>query len=227
MTDEELERRLKRMSLEIETANSRKRAFGENYALYSAVFANDCGASPKLAEARRYAESWPEMQNTGTGLLFWGAPGSGKTFAAACIANELCGRNYEVRMTTLGTFLTRLPAMTAAEKEAYLRDLVGCSLLIIDDFGMERHTEYAQEQVFALIDGRYLSGRPMLVTTNLSLDELKSPGTLAHTRICDRVLEMCVPVFFGGESLRRTVRAKRLEEYVRLTRGQDGKAPSA
>ena len=48
-------------------------------------------------------------------------------------------------------------------------------LLILDDFGMERGTEYGLEQVYSVIDSRYRSGKPLIATTNLTLEELQHP----------------------------------------------------
>ena len=220
MNDDELENRLRRIERSTRAAERRRRAFGEKLALYSYTFENDSGSVPKTEEARRYLDGWQEMKKSGTGLLFWGEPGTGKTFAAACIANGLCAQGFEVRLTTLGAVLTRLPGLSAAEKEAYMQDLICCDLLIIDDFGMERRTEYAQEQIFSLIDGRYLSGRPMIVTTNLSVSALSANGDIMHRRLCGRILEMCVPVYFDGADMRRAAGKRRLDEYVRLTRGK-------
>ncbi len=59
-------------------------------------------------------------------------------------------------------------------------------LLILDDFGMERGTEYGLEQVYNVIDSRYRSGRPLIVTTNLTLEDLQHPEDTAHARIYDR-----------------------------------------
>jgi DNA replication protein DnaC len=53
------------------------------------------------------------------------------------------------------------------EKNAYISDLMRYPLLILDDFGMERQTEYALEQIFNVIDARYRSGKPLIITTNL------------------------------------------------------------
>ncbi len=55
---------------------------------------------------------------------------------------------------------------------------------------------------FAVIDARYRSRKPLIVTTNLTLDALKHPDDLAHARIYDRILEICAPILFGGENLR-------------------------
>ena len=76
------------------------------------------------------------------------------------------------------------------------------SLLVIDDLGVERNTEYAMEQMFTVIDSRYRSKKPLIVTTNLKLEEIKNPPDLAHARIYDRILERCAPVLFSGKNFR-------------------------
>ncbi len=59
---------------------------------------------------------------------------------------------------------------------------------------MERGTEYALEQIYNIVDSRYRSRKPLIVTTNLTLDEIRHPQDTAHARIYDRLLEMCVPI---------------------------------
>ena len=66
-------------------------------------------------------------------------------------------------------------------------------LLILDDFGMERGTEYGLEQVYSVIDSRYRSGKPLIATTNLTLEELQHPQDTPHARIYDRLTSMCAP----------------------------------
>lgn len=185
----------------------RQMAFGEASSLYGYTFDSDNGTVPQMEKARQYADRWKDMEAENMGLLFWGPSGNGKTFAAACIANTLLSKGRKVRMTTLGEVLNRLPTMVPGDKLHYLTDLKSSDLLILDDFGMERRSDYAQEQIFSLIDGRYLARRPLIVTTNLSLRDLKNPEDLTQRRIYDRILEMCIPVYFDGESL-RTARAK-------------------
>ena len=89
-------------------------------------------------------------------------------------------------------------------------------LLIIDDFGMERGTEYALEQIYNIVDSRYRSRKPLIVTTNLTLDEIRHPQDTVHARIYDRLLEMCVPVSCIGASFRKESAQEKLEQLKLL-----------
>ena len=213
MTDPELRELDRRSRLH----TRREIAFGKAAALHSYRFENDNGSVTALAEAKRYVAYWEEMRKNNIGLLFWGLPGNGKTFAAACIANALCEKWVDVRMTTIGGILNILPSLTPQEKLNYLDSLKNSDLLILDDFGMERRTDYAQEQVFGLIDGRYLARKPLIITTNLSLHELKQPVNMIEQRLFDRILEICVPVCFDGPSLRQEKAKSVVSRYRELT----------
>lgn len=116
-------------------------------------------------------------------------PGTGKTYLAGCIANALMEREVPVRMTNFAAILNDLTG-TLNGRNAYIERLCSFPLLILDDFGMERGTEYGLEQVYNVIDSRYRSHRPLIVTTNLTLSELQNPADRAHQRIYDRVLAM-------------------------------------
>ena len=198
-----------------------REAFGEASSLYHCRFEQDNGTVPQMEQARKYVQHWSETRENNLGLLLWGQPGNGKTFAAACIANALIESSDPfpptVKMTTFGTILNRLLSLSVADKEYYLSHFLNAALLILDDFGMERQTDYAREQVFNIIDGRYLTKRPLIITTNLSLQEMKTTTELAQKRIYDRVLEMCVPVFFSGESQRPGRAKANLEAFRAIT----------
>ena len=166
------------------------------------TFEHDNGNCPQMEFARFYADHFNEMEKENIGYLLWGAVGTGKSYFAACIANALMEKEIPVRMTNFAAILNDLNASFDGRNE-YLERLNRCRLLILDDFGMERGTEYALEQVYNVIDSRTRSGRPLIVTTNLSLSELQNPTDTAHARIYDRVLELCIPICFTGESMRR------------------------
>ena len=100
------------------------------------------------------------------------------------------------------TILNRLTVMFFEDRADFIASFDEYDLLIIDDLGVERSTEYAMEQMFFVIDSRYRSRRPMIITTNLKLSELKNPPDLAHARIYDRILERCAPILFDGKNFR-------------------------
>lgn len=167
------------------------------------TFANDTGINPEMQKAHSYVEHWAEMKATATGLLLWGNVGTGKSFFAGCIANALLDRGVPVLMTNFSRILNALTGMFSDDRNKYIDSLNHYSLLIIDDLGMERGTEYALEQVFNVIDARLRSNLPLIVTTNLTLDEWKHPSDLAHERIYSRVLERCIPLKINNQNIRQ------------------------
>ena len=167
------------------------------------TFDNDDKSNVKLSEAmRNYAEQFDDFKKSGTGLLLYGTVGTGKTYAAACIANELINRNVSVLMTNFARLTNELQGKFEGRQE-YIDNLNNYALLIIDDLGAERNSEYMQEIVFNIIDARYRSGLPFIITTNLSMNELMNTDSIAHKRIYDRILERCYPIKVDGNSRRR------------------------
>ena len=179
------------------------------------TFENDNGRNPQMHHAHRYVEQWQTMRTENIGLLFWGGVGTGKSFLAGCIANALMAQEVPVRMTNFAHILNELNNSFSGRNEVVDR-LCRYPLLIIDDFVMERGTEYALEQIYNIIDSRYRRRKPLIVTTNLTLDEIRHPQDTAHARIYDRLLEMCVPISCIGVSLRRENAQEKLERLKEL-----------
>lgn len=185
----------------------------------NAKFEADDGKNPApMTTLRKYAEKWEDMQQKNIGLLLYGDVGTGKSYGAACIANSLIERSIPVYMINLSTVLNSMGGFQSEEKNTYISDLMQYPLLILDDFGMERQTEYALEQVFNVIDARYRSGKPLIITTNLSLTELNAPKSLEHKRIYDRILEMCQPVNFGSKGRRANLAQDKMKRASELLR---------
>lgn len=165
-------------------------------------FSNDDRKNPKLSDAMKtYADKFPEFLDESKGLLLYGTVGTGKTYYAACIANQLIDNGYDVLMTNFATLTNNM--QTYEGRQEYIDGLNRYKLIIIDDLGVERKSEYMQELIYNLIDSRYRSGLPMIITTNLAADALKHPENVGFARIYDRVLERCVPIHVEGESRRR------------------------
>ena len=137
-------------------------------------FENDNGRSPQMCHAHRYIEQWQTMRAENLGLFLWGGVGTGKSFLAGCIANALMEQEVPVRMTSFARILNELNSSFSGRNEV-VDKLCRYPLLIIDDFGMERGTEYALEQIYNIVDSRYCSRKPLIVTANLTLDEIRHP----------------------------------------------------
>ena len=179
------------------------------------TFANDNGKCPQMKHARFYVEHWDTMQEENIGYLLWGGVGTGKSYFAGCIANALMEQEVTVRMTNFALILNDLTASFEGRND-YIARLCRAPLLILDDFGMERGTGYGLEQVYNVIDSRYRNRKPLIVTTNLSLQDLQYPQDTAHARIYDRLLEMCAPIRFSGENFRRATAQDKLARLKNL-----------
>ena len=167
------------------------------------TFENDDRNNAKLSDAvKRYCDNFAEFKAEGKGLLFYGDVGTGKTYFAACIANALIDKGYNVLMTNFATLTNKIQGMFEGKQE-YINSLNRYQLLILDDLGAERKSEFMQEQVFNIIDARYRSGLPFIITTNLSAEELKKTSDIGYSRIYDRILEKCFPIRVDGQSRRR------------------------
>jgi len=184
------------------------------------TFENDLGYNPKqIAMAKQYVQHWEEFLASSTGLLLWGDVGTGKSFIAGCIANALLDKGVPVHMTNFARLLNKLTDMYSGDRNAYIDSFKRYPLMIIDDLGMERNSEFAREQVFSVIDSRYRSQLPIIVTTNLSLEELKDKTDLSRARIYDRVLERCLPIRVNEQNIRELNQAAVLAQAKQLLSG--------
>ena len=129
--------------------------------------------------------------------------GTGKSYAAGCIANALIEKMVSVMFVGLSDVVNRMQGNFGADRDAYLKTLMRPELLILDDLGAERNTSFGKERVFDVVNKRLLTGKPMIVTTNIPLSAIQKATDLDERRIYDRVLEVCVPIQFNGENFRK------------------------
>lgn len=157
--------------------------------------------------ALNYVEKFGEMKASNQGLIFYGPVGTGKSYTSACIANALMYKNIPVIMTS---FVKILQDIQGNSNEAdYIQILNSASLLIIDDLGTERSTDYALEKVYNVIDSRTRANKPMILTTNLTLEEMLYKADIRYKRVYDRIFETCYPVEISGTSFREQEAAER------------------
>lgn len=153
-------------------------------AAYGTMTFEGAARSEPLVKAWRYCQGFKLIRPTGCGLLLHGNSGGGKTFAAACIANELSSRGSKVLFLSVPELCK--PGYWDNEPVERIK---GLDLLVLDDMGAERGTEYAQDTLFRAVDAAYGAGVPMIVTTNCESFE---------GRTWSRVLDRCQAVEVKG-----------------------------
>ena len=165
-------------------------------------FAADDGTNPKMTAAmQNYVQHFAEFRKQGKGLLLFGDVGTGKTFLAACAANALIDRGVPCLVTNFARIANTLQGMFEGRQE-YLDSMNNFPLLVIDDLSTERQTEYMLEIVYNVIDARYRAKLPLIVTTNLTREELMNPADIRYKRIFSRLFEMCTPIEVTGKDRR-------------------------
>ena len=207
----------KRKLLETQAEIERMKASGiQDKALYDYTFDKDNGINPEMAYAHKYVDNRADTKANSSGLLLWGNVGTGKSFFAGCIANALLEKGVPVLMTNFSRILNTLTGMHFEDRNQFIDSLNRYSLLIIDDLGIERNSEFALEQVFNVIDSRYRSKKPLIVTTNLTLTELNNAPDVAHRRIYDRILERCAPIRINNRNIRQDNASANLQEAKKI-----------
>lgn len=165
-----------------------------------------------MALAQAYVEHWEEMQKKNLGYILWGPVGTGKSFFAGCIANALMEKGVSVLMTNFSRILNELNSRYK-EKNDVIAQLTEFPLLIIDDFGIERNSSYAMEMIYNVIDRRYCIQKPLIITTNLTYQEMTDPDAdQTYQRIYSRMFEMCTPVLLEGKDQRKEIQAIKRKE---------------
>lgn len=170
-----------------------ERAFGNR------VLVGSFAASSKNAEVMSscaaytvdFEKSRVERKN---GLLLWGDTRAGKTFAAEAVARDLHDQGLRVMMDTAAGFVSRYESADRMGREALRHRVAKCDLLVVDDFGASRDTSYGREVVFSLIDDRISANGPMVVTTNLSPEQM---AACPDSRAAMRIMERCLPIRVG------------------------------
>lgn len=171
---------------------------------------------------RNFADRLDMAAAKGYNLMLIGEIGCGKSYLAACIANRVIESGKAVLMNNFSNLVAKMQADYGDNREAILERISDVPLLILDDLGVERETAYVLELAYAIINTRYISGKPLVVTTNQSIQSLAGEKNLDKKRIYDRVLEMCTPLTVKGRSRRLEIaNAKNKQVLDWLSRDDD------
>ena len=172
---------------------------------------------PEGDAAWQQAAEWYRDSRGDTNLLVYGAPGVGKsTLAARILLTSIEGESYDLRCTEpcfwihMGDFVRRARRLLATgqntEFNAILDRAQGAWLLVVDDLGAERVTDFARDLVADLIESRYDADRTLIVTSNFAPDELASrlagDDPVVGDRLVGRLCEDAEQIRFGGRDRR-------------------------
>lgn len=170
---------------------------------------DDYEVTPDNEKAVRGAR-WFVREKPERGLYLYGGYGSGKTFLASLIAREYMLDFKSVIFGDVPSLMQNIkatfddPKKNAAEILARYCD---CDLLVLDDLGAGQITEWNIAQLYQIVNDRYNTGLPIVVTSNHNLDDLrerlstKDESTAA--RIISRLREMTILIFLGNNDRRK------------------------
>ena len=179
------------------------------------TFAKDDGADRKASDVcRSYVKDWEWVKENNMGLMMWGDVGGGKTFFAACIANALIDQGVQVVMTTIPQLITNMKRDFEAERGNILHMIANVPLLVLDDVGTERNTEYSNELAYEIINTRYNAKKPLVVTTNLTMKTMKDVEDVTHKRMYERIIEMCSPCKVVSTGRRQQAARSKMEQMM-------------
>mgnify|MGYP000846485837 FL=1 len=169
--------------------------------------------SQSLIIAKNFVKDYEQMKKENIGLLFYGSVGSGKTYLACSIANALIEQyQISVKIRNFAQIINELQKSSFDfDKNSYIESLVNTSVLVLDDLGIERDTSYAKEQVYNIVNNRYLKQKPTIFTTNLPYDTIQNCNdSVEYQRIYSRIIEMCIPVMVVGDDFRKSIQKEKL-----------------
>lgn len=176
---------------QIEIDDLRKECFKNSMLAEFARFEN-AENNKYVQAAKRYCDNFSQFLREGKGIIFYGEPGTGKTFIAGCIANDVLDKAIPVKMITVSDFANSL--LGTYQKQELYAEIETVPLLVVDDLCTERDTQYMEEIKYNIINRRYQANLPTIITTNMSLEELQKTKNTSEERLVSRMLEMCYPI---------------------------------
>ena len=163
------------------------------------------GASPRAIMEQNFKLTKKYAQSFGPGsgnLLFIGGTGLGKTFLSACIASAVADGGWSVAYESAGHLFSKLEKNRFSpdeESQAEVRRIEKSDLLILDDLGTELPGNFVTAALYSLVNDRLLAGKPMVISTNLNIDEI---ARRYNPQIASRLQGSFKRLTFVGDDIR-------------------------
>ncbi len=143
-----------------------------------------------LEAAKSYIDSFNFKKGAPMGLFMTGSVGCGKTHMAVAVLQEIIKKGYTGLYYNMVDLLSDIRATYAdnanLSEDELLKEITLPDLLVLDDLGAERTSGWVNERLYLIINRRYESGKPVLVTTNLGYEELAEKlGKRTVSRLCE------------------------------------------
>ena len=168
---------------------NRDYCFGRTPVLFDCVFELDKSPETWASKvARRYAGNFVTVTEGGRVLILYGDVGHGKTFYACAIANKLLQDGLRVKYTNINNIIGQATQYHLS-LDSVIEGICENDLVILDDFGAEDASERVSAKTYQIINALYEKKKPFIITTNLSVEKLKTPETIEQQRIYSRILE--------------------------------------
>ena len=191
------------------------------------TFKNRGGSAKALHYAQEYAEGFPE--DKGVSLLIWGDSGNGKSHLAAAVCHVISAKGYVPVFQSVPELLERIRGTFRNKKNETEQEIMNalrdCDLLVLDDIGSEKVTDWVMDVMFRVIDGRYRQKKPTLFTTNYSPtgllnrflpdkpEKCDEADKIKAKRLHDRILEASMIIENSASSYRLEVAKARAARY--------------
>lgn len=157
-----------------------------------------------------YLKNWDYHRTNGEGLLLFGNAGCGKSHLAAAIVNELLTDGKLGVFANVPDLLEKIRDTFNGNgsKQEIMSTLQRADLLVLDDAGAEKWSDWVEQTLYSVINGRYNNKKPIIITTNCSLQQLEAQ---IGFRAFDRIIETCLLVECKASSYRREIARERLK----------------
>lgn len=173
-------------------------------ALYTTMTFANYKKTKENEDALAYAKQMVTEESPAKGLFLTGPTGIGKTHLAVATLQACLEKGRSGAFCTVPVLMERLRDCMATNerKSVYLDRLAQVDLLVLDDFGAEHDTDWVREQLLLIINTRYMEGRPMVITSNLMMEDFEASGDIASQRICSRIAGSCEAFVLKGKDKR-------------------------